>query len=96
MFLGTEDSNISLNIDGNIVKNSSIVKLLGVTIDDRLCFHPYIKDLCKKTNQKTEALLRIRKNLNQATADILCSSFILSTFNYCPLIWMFCGKKVII
>ena len=93
MFLGTEDSNISLNIDGNIVKNSSIVKLLGVTIDDRLCFHPYIKDLCKKTNQKTKALLRIRKNLNQATADILCSSFILSTFNYCPLIWMFCGKQ---
>ena len=43
--------------------------------------------------QKTKALLRIRKNLNQATADILCSSFILSTFNYCPLIWMFCGKQ---
>ena len=25
-------------------------------------------------------------------ASLLYNSFMLTTFNYCPLIWMFCGK----
>lgn len=36
---------------------------------------------------------RIRCYLNQSTADILFNSFILSQFNYCPLVWMFCDMS---
>ena len=51
-----------------------------------------MKHICDKANWKTKALLRIRSYLTQAKAEILCNCFILSAFNYCPLIWMFCGK----
>ena len=37
--------------------------------------------------------MRIRRNLNQAKANILCNRYVFSPFTYCPIIWMFCGKK---
>ena len=69
------------------------MKLLGVTLDNRLSFLSHISDLCIKANQKTKALLRIRSHLDQAKAETLCNAFIASAFNYCPLIWMFSGKQ---
>ena len=93
IFLGINNENLRLNIDGNIINSTNTVKLLGVTIDDKLCFHPHIKELCKKANQKTMALLRIRKYLTQAKADLICNSYIMSSFKYCPLIYMFCEKR---
>ena len=93
LLLGEKDSSsLSLKIDGKKVYASKAVKLLGVTIDEKLCFVPHVKDICDKANKKTKALLRIRSYLTQAKAEILCNSFILSALNYCPLIWMFCGK----
>ena len=93
MFLGTNDPNLGLNIDGKIISNSSEVKLLGVILDNKLSFLPHIKDICSKATRKTKALLRIRNYLNDKTAKLLCNSFILSNFNYCPLIWMFSNKE---
>ena len=51
------------------------------------------KNSAKKTNQKTKALLRIRKYLTQSKADLIFNAYLLSSFNYCPLIWMFCSKQ---
>ena len=77
----------------SMVYSSNTVRLLGVTIDDKLCFLPHMKDICDKENRKTKALLRIRSSyLTQVKAEIQCNCFILSAFNYCPLIWMFFGK----
>ena len=73
--------------------STETVKLLGVTLDSKLCFLPHIKDLCRRANQKIKALLRIRSNLSQVKAEALSNSFILSAFNYCPLIWMYSGKE---
>ena len=94
LFLGIKDSSIlSIQIDGKTLYSSETVKLLGVTLDNRLSFLPHISDLCRKANQKTKALLRIRSHLDQAKAETLCNAFIASAFNYCPLIWMFSGKQ---
>ena len=68
------------------------VKLLGVTIDNKLTFTSHIKDLCKRANQKISALVRLRKYLDKDRATLLCNAHILSEFRYCPLIWMFCSK----
>ena len=43
---------------------------------------------------KIKGLGRIRKRLNLSQAKILQNSFILSQFNYCCLVWMFCSKTV--
>ena len=68
------------------------MKLLGVIIDKKLEFNPYITDICRKANNKVRALLRIRRYLDLPKAELLCNSYIISCFNYCPLIWMFYNK----
>ena len=93
IFLGNKDSSLGLNIDGNYVVGADCVKLLGVTIDRKLSFLPYIKEMCTRANSKTKALLRIRNYLCTSKAKLLCNSYILSTFNYCPIIWMFSNKE---
>ena len=69
-----------------------MVKLLGVKIDTKLSFIPHVTELCKKSNQKLRALRRVRHFLSEEQAKLLVNSYILSPFNYGPLVWMFCGK----
>ena len=38
------------------------------------------------------AFARVAKYIDFQTAKLLYQSFVASTFKYCPLIWMFCGK----
>ena len=91
MFLGYQDK-ISLMIDGFNILSSDSVKLLGVIIDKKLTFNDHISQMCEKSEGKVKALLRIRKYIDLPKAELLANSFILSCFNYCPLIWMFCTK----
>ena len=92
IFPATVDSNITIKMGTSAVISSNVVNLLGIKIDSQLTFEPQIKEVCKKASQKTKALLRIRSYLNQKQTDLLLNSYILSAFNYCPLIWMFCSK----
>ena len=91
MFLGCEN-NRSIVIENLIIHSSDCGKLLGVTLDNKLNFTTYINDICNKANHKINALLRIRKYLDIKKATLLYNSHILSCFQYCPLIWMFCSK----
>ena len=94
MFLGLKINNLlCLNIDGQKIKQSEHVKLLGVQIDNKLNFNVHVKELCKKMNQKLSAFSRIRPFLNREKAKILLTSIVMSNFSYCPLIWMFCSKS---
>ena len=79
--------------DGHTITSSERVKLLGVTIDNKLSFTPHIKQLCAKANQKISALFRIRSYLNVKKALAIYNAHIMSSFRYCPLIWMFCSKS---
>ena len=93
MFLGMpEDREIIIDISGVALKSSPAVKLLGVFLDRKLNFKTHIQSLCKTASQKLKALFRIRPYLNFRCAKRLCEAYILSTFNYCPLIWMLSSK----
>ena len=65
------------------------VKLLGITIDNKLNFNDHVTNLIKKGNQKFHALARISKFMCDDKLKLVMRTFILSQFNYCPLIWMF-------
>ena len=93
IFPGSPNLNIELNINGHILRSSSVVKLLGISIDDKLSFLHHIKGLSLNANNKIKALFRFSSLLNQLKRDILYHTFILSLFNYCPLIWIFCSKQ---
>ena len=93
LFLGVKEyKDIFLQILGRKVYASAEAKLLGVTLDIKLSFLPHIRIICNMANRMIKALQRIRSYLTLDQAKILCNSFILSLFKYCPIIWMFCGK----
>ena len=93
MFLGLKkNQHLVLEINGEAITTSKEVKLLGFTIDSKLNFKSHVKALCVKTNRKVSASARVARYLDLQKAKLLYQSFVASTFKYCPLIWLFCGK----
>ena len=78
--------------DGTHLMSETEVTVLGVTIDDRLCFSQHISSCCKKAARQLNALAHISRHLNINSRRAIYNSFIMSNFNYCPLIWHFCGQ----
>ena len=83
---------ISLSVNESILKPESHVKVLGVTLDDRLTFTEHISICCSKAARQLNALSRISRYLDISSCSLLFNSFVKSNFNYCPLVWHFCGK----
>jgi hypothetical protein len=69
------------------------VKLLGVIIDSDLNFDNHISEMCKKASRQLNILKRIGKYMNRLGSLTSYYSFILSNFNYCPVIWHYCSEK---
>ena len=95
LLLGTNVSsvNTSFNIKGSKIAPSNSVKLLGIEIDNKLNFSCHISKICKKAGQQLGALARLSKVLDQDTKMTIFNSFILSNFNYCPLVWHHCSLE---
>ena len=93
MFLGLDKSeSMCITIDNITVKASREVKLLGIKIDNKLNFISHTKEMCTKSNQESRAPIR-NKYLTIQKARFLFNAYILSIFNYCPLVWMFCSRS---
>ena len=93
MLLGLKTDDIIVPDIGNLSTDVvSSVKLLGITIDSKLKFDQHVAKLCQKANNKISAFSRVSHYLNEKQSRFLYNSFIMSQFNYCPLIWIFCGK----
>ena len=65
---------------------------MGVTVDYQLNFNNHVSSLCKKASKQLNVLKRIGMYLNRLGRLTIYHSFILSNFNYCPLVWHFCGE----
>ena len=94
MILSKNTINKSIIMSIKTIESSKSVKLLGLIIDNKLNFGIHINDICKEASAKIKGLGRIRSRLNLSQAKILYNSFILSQFNYCCLVWMFCSKTL--
>ena len=55
--------------------------------------HGHINNLCRKAASQINALKRLSLFMGMTEKMILMQSFILSNFNYCPLVWHFCSKR---
>ena len=82
---------ISFHISGNDIYPQKTVKLLGVEIDDKLSFKTHISTICSKAGRQLSALARLSRHLDVDTKLLILNSFILSNFNYCPLVWHHCS-----
>ena len=68
--------------------------LQGISIDTTLSFEHHITSLCKKASQKLHALARIAHYTDFEKRRSLMKAFVISQFNYCPLIWMFHNRAL--
>ena len=87
------DVSISLSVQDNVVIPSDHIRVLGITLEDSLKFDLHISDMCKKAPWQINALKWISKFLNQDNCKSIYRSFIATNFYYCPISWIFCGKK---
>ena len=81
-----------IRIEGFQLESAKSVNLLGITIDHNLTFDTHASNICKTASANVKSLSRIRNALDEKQAKLLHNSFILSQFNYCFIIWMFCSK----
>ena len=83
-----------VKVGNEMIWESQAEKLLGLTVDKNLNFNLHLKTLCKKANQKVSALARIVRILPFQKRRLILKTFIESQFSYCPLVWMFCSRKM--
>ena len=92
--LVTGNYEVSANINEFETESSKKEKLLGISVDTTFSFEHHITSLCKKANEKSHALSRIAHYLDFQKRRSLMKAFIISQFNYCPLIWMFHNRAL--
>ena len=85
----------SINIKNSSIAGSSSEKFLGVTVDSNFTFEKCKNELCKKGNQKLHALAQCAKYMTTEKRRTLFKVFVVSQFNYCPLVSMFHAHKII-
>lgn len=78
-----DEQSISVDIDGENIASVPALKLLGVTIDNKLEFSPYISAICKKATRKVNALVRLRRMIPIEAKLHLFKSAILPDLTYC-------------
>ena len=91
---GNVTEHLWAKVGDELIWESAEEKLLGVTIDKNLNFNSHLNTLCKKVGKKVSALARIVRILPFHQRRIILKAFIDSQFSYCPLVWMFCSKKM--
>ena len=82
------------SIKDNVIYNQGIVELLGVQIDEQFKFEKHISELCRKSGGQLNALNRLNSYLSVDSKKLSVNSFVMSNFNYCPLIWNFCSANL--
>ena len=93
LVFGNKDDEVTVNISGSLIKESDEEKLLGVTLDKTLNFKNHLSNLCKKASQKLHALARVSRYMDKPQLEPTMTSFVMSHFSYCPLVWMFHDRK---
>ena len=81
-------------IQSEVIENAKSKKLLGITFDSDLKFNTHVTNICNKASQKLHALARVFGFMSQNKLIMVMKTFIMSQFNYCPLMWMFYSKEV--
>ena len=94
MILSKNTINQSIAINNKTIESLKSVKLLGLTIDNKLNFGIHINNICKVASAKNKRSERIRSRLKLSQTKILYNSFTLSQLNYCCLVSMFCSKTL--
>ena len=85
---------VGIKVSNITIMSEEKVKLLGVSIDNRLNFNYHISQLCKRAGKKVHALTRVFKYMKISELKLISNAFMMSQFSCCPLIWMFHSRAM--
>ena len=88
LIITNQEQGIFAKVGNDVIECSKSIKLLGITIDNKLNFNEHALKICKKASQKLHALARISNYISTDKLKLIMNAFIDSQFSYCPLIWM--------
>ena len=88
-----KENGTRIKVHGEHIVECKDGKLLGITFDNNLTMKKHIAKICKQAANKLNVLKRIAKFLDQDKQGLLMKSFVISQFNYCPLLWMYCQRQ---
>ena len=78
-------SNKEMTIANYKIASSNSEELLEVVIDSEVTFAKHIENVCRKTNQKLHALVRVANFMTLEKRRLVMKIFVFSQYNYCPL-----------
>ena len=81
-----------INMKDSTITTARSVNILGIEIDDKLKVNTHINSICCKATRQLNVLRRLFSLLDHESRMAIFRAFIASNFNYCPLVWHFCGK----
>ena len=81
-----DNSDLYCKIGSEVIKTEQKVKLLDITIDNKLKFDEHVSGICRKASSQLNALSRLNNFLSVEAKTI---------FNYCPLIRHYSSSKSI-
>ena len=84
------DSTLKIKIDNDYLENSKSEKVLGVTIDESLCWTEQVDKTCKKIIFNLHTLKEIKQNLPVKERLLFYNCYILPHLNYCCSVWGNC------
>ena len=69
------------------------VRLLGIDLNNQLNFNLHIRKICASAFNQLNALIRLKGFLGSGEKKVLINSFILSNFDFCPLVCFISSAK---
>ena len=82
----SNNTEVKLIIGSEQIQAVPSVAILGITIDDKLNFNLHIDKICLKSANQLNTLVRLKHFLGNEERKVPINSFVLSNFNYCPLV----------
>ncbi len=87
----TPDPGFCISLGDIVIEPSCTVDLLAIVIDDKVTFHHHVKKITNDAALRLIALQRQSKWLEPEVRLDFGRTFVLSSFQYCPLVWYFCS-----
>ena len=94
MILGNSSYQYDLEFAGTPIDINNHLKILGISLDNKLSFREHISIMLKKVYSKIGALRRLKRLVPANIMLLLYTSFVLSHFEYCNSLLLGIGKTL--
>ena len=82
----------TITIDGIGIEIKDSVKVLGVTLDNKLGFSSFVNSTCAKSYYHLRRITSIRKYLSFDLTMLLILTFVISRLDYCNSLLQWCSR----